>query len=685
MAAVERGPLGILAGSGALPGRLIEACAKTGRPVFVLAFTGAADPAVVEKVPHAWIRLGQAGTGLAILRARGVRELVMAGGVQRPSPLALRPDWRTLKFYAALGWRALGDDSLLRAAIRALEREGFAVVGAESILTQDLAPDAPVGRIVPEPTVATDIALGLAAAREHGARDKGQAVVVAAGRVVDREGTDGTDALLRRCIGRAAGGVLVKTSKPGQERRADLPAIGPGTVAAAAAAGLKGIVVEAGATLLIDRAAIVQAADRAGLFVVGTRVPQSPAEVGHATTRAEAPLIYLIAGEPSGDALGANLMRALRYRTQGTVRFAGIGGEQMAAEGLISLFPLDDLAVMGVAEVLPRAWAILRRVKQAVADIRARQPAAVVTIDSSGFNWRVAQRLRRAGETVLLIHYVAPMVWAWRASRARRMARWYDHLMALLPFEPPYFEKVGLSCSYVGHPVIELGADKGDRAGFRRRHDIPPLARVVAILPGSRGGEIGRLLPMLGETVALLARQLPDVMVVVAATANVAAQVKAAVAAWKADTVVVGAAEKYDAFAASDAALAASGTVALELAVAGVPTVVTYRVNPLTHALLRRIVKVRYANLVNLILDRPAVPELLQADATPEKLAAAIERLLEDKTARAAQISAGQEALKALGYGQVSPGLRAADEVLARVRPPPADRSRARPRSRGEG
>src|SRR5487761_1646314 len=278
-------PLGILAGSGALPGRLIEACAEAGRPVFVLAFTGAADPAVVEKVPHAWIRLGQAGTGLAILRARGVRELVMAGGVQRPSPLALRPDWRTLKFYAALGWRALGDESLLRAAIRALEREGFAVVGA-SILTQDLAPDAPVGRIVPEPTVATDIALGLAAAREHGARDKGQAVVVAAGRVVDREGTDGTDALLRRCIGRAAGGVLVKTSKPGQERRADLPAIGPGTVAAAVAAGLKGIVVEAGATLLIDRAAIVQAADRAGLFVVGARVPQSPAEVGHATTRA---------------------------------------------------------------------------------------------------------------------------------------------------------------------------------------------------------------------------------------------------------------------------------------------------------------------------------------------------------------------------------------------------------------
>ena len=663
MAAAEIGPLGILAGSGALPGRLIEACAKAGRPVFILAFEGAADPAVVDKVPHVWIRLGQAGTGLAVLRAHGVRELVMAGGVRRPSPLALRPDWRTLKFYAVLGWRALGDDGLLRAVIHALEAEGFTVVGAEDILGRDLAPEGPLGKHGPDPAAASDIALGLASAREHGARDKGQAVVVAAGHVVDREGPDGTDALLRRCKGRASGGVLVKTSKPGQERRADLPAIGPDTVVAAAAAGLKGIVVEAGATLLIDRAAIVQAADRAGLFVVGMRASSLPA-----AGQTAVPLIYLIAGEPSGDALGANLMRALRQRTDGAVRFAGIGGEQMAAEGLTSLFPLDDLAVMGVAEVLPRARAILRRVAQAVADIRNRQPAAVVTIDSSGFNWRVAQRLRRAGDAVPLIHYVAPMVWAWRGGRARRMARWYDHLMALLPFEPPYFTKVGLSCAYVGHPVVELGANKGDGVGFRRRHGIAPSARVVAILPGSRGGEVGRLLPVLRETVALLARKLPDLVVVVPATINVAARVRAAVAAWPAKTVVVGNAEKHNAFAASDAALAASGTVALELAVAGVPMVVTYRVNPLTHALLRRVVKVRYANLVNLILDRLVVPELLQSEATPEKLAAAVLRLVEDKAARAAQISAGQEALKALGYGQVSPGLRAADEVLARLR-----------------
>src|SRR5207253_8254694 len=169
---------------------------------------------------------------------------------------------------------------------------------------------------------------------------------------------------------------------------------------------------------------------------------------------------------PSGDALGGALIAALRERIGGRLRLAGIGGEEMAAQGLHSLVPLSDLAVAGVAEVLPRAPLILRRVRQTVAAIRAQRPDAVVTIDSSGFSWRIAHRLRRHGERLPLIHYVAPMVWAWRPGRARRMARWYDHLLALLPFEPPYFEAVGLACSYVGHPVIESGADRRDAARF---------------------------------------------------------------------------------------------------------------------------------------------------------------------------------------------------------------------------
>jgi lipid-A-disaccharide synthase len=382
---------------------------------------------------------------------------------------------------------------------------------------------------------------------------------------------------------------------------------------------------------------------------------------------AEAPLLYLIAGEPSGDALGGRLMAALRERSAFPLRFAGIGGERMAEQGLESRVPLHELAVMGVAEVLPRARLILRRVRETVADIRRLKPAAVVTIDSSGFTWRVAQRLREGGEKALpLIHYVAPMVWAWRAGRARRMARWYDHLMVLLPFEPAYFTKVGLACTYVGHPVVESGADRGDGPAFRRRHGIPPEAPVLAVLPGSRRGEVARLLPPFAGAVELLARRHPGLRLVVPVTETVAAQVAAAVASWAAPAIVIrGEGEKYDAFAASNAAIAASGTVALELAMAGVPALVAYRLNPLTHALLRRIVKVDYIHLLNLILGREAVPELIQGECTAERLAATADGLLGDETRRHAQVQACREALKQLGLGELSPSRRAADLVLS--------------------
>jgi lipid-A-disaccharide synthase len=379
-------------------------------------------------------------------------------------------------------------------------------------------------------------------------------------------------------------------------------------------------------------------------------------------------LIYIVAGEPSGDLLGGRLMHALKERTLGEVRFAGIGGETMTAEGLESRVALSELAVMGVLEVLPAARRIFRRVAETVEDIQQQKPAALVTIDSSGFTWRIAQRLRRAGSKLPMIHYVAPMVWAWRGGRAKRIARWYDHLMAVLPFEPPYFTGVGLSCGYVGHSVVESGADRGDGAGFRRRHAIPNGAPLLTMLPGSRRGEVGALLPIFAEVAKRIAETHPTLRIVVPTTANVAETVEAALAAWPLPTLVLrGVAEKYDAFAASNAALAASGTVALELAMAKLPAVVTYRINPITHAYVSRVVKVDYANLINVVLDREAVPELLQYDCTPEKLTAAVTRLIDDRAAASEQIAAGQQALRVLGYGGVSPALRAADQVLAAI------------------
>jgi len=385
-------------------------------------------------------------------------------------------------------------------------------------------------------------------------------------------------------------------------------------------------------------------------------------------TASDATFIFIVTGEPSGDALGGALIAALRQRAGGSLRIAGIGGERMREQGLESLVPLGDLAIMGVVEVLPRAPVILRRVRETVTAVRSLRPDAVVTIDSSGFSWRVAHGLRRRGETLPLIHYVAPMVWAWRAGRARRMARWYDHLMTLLPFEPPYFERVGLSCSFVGHPVVECGADRGDSGRFRARHGLAADELLITALPGSRGGEVRRLLPIFGAALSQLKDLVGPFRVVVPTVATVAATVADAVEAWPGDAVIVQQPqEKYDAFAASGAALAASGSVALELALARLPMVVCYRLNPLTEALLNRVLKVRQVNLVNLLLGRPLVEELLGPNCTPARLAASLVRLIRDERVRARHRQGYDEAVRRLAGDGVSPSLRAADQILELV------------------
>jgi len=375
--------------------------------------------------------------------------------------------------------------------------------------------------------------------------------------------------------------------------------------------------------------------------------------------------VFIVAGEPSGDALGGALIAALRRRTRGKLRVAGVGGERMLEEGVESLIPLGDLAVAGVAEVLPRAPVILRSVRETVVAIRKMRPDAVVTIDSSGFSWRIAHRLRRRGETLPLIHYVAPMVWAWRAGRARRMARWYDHLMTLLPFEPPYFERVGLSCRYVGHSVVESGADRGDGQRFREAHGLAAGDLLITVLPGSRSGEVRRLLPIFGAALSHLKDMIGPFRVVVPTLGTVSATVALGVRDWPGEAILVEQpSAKYDAFAASRVALAASGSVALELALAKLPMVVAYRLNPLTEAVLKRIVKVRQVNLVNLLLGEPLVPELLGSNCNPKTLAASLAELVRDERVRAAHRQGYDEAVRRLDGDGSPPSLRAADQVI---------------------
>lgn len=386
------------------------------------------------------------------------------------------------------------------------------------------------------------------------------------------------------------------------------------------------------------------------------------------TTGTPPPLtLFLIAGEPSGDLLGARLMAALRARADRPVRFVGVGGERMVAEGLETLFPMADLAVMGVLAAVARLPLLIDRIDRTVVAIRDLHPAAIVTIDAPGFCFRVGKRLRRSrhpAREVPLIHYVAPSVWAWRPKRARKVAEFLDHLLALLPFEPPWFEREGLACTFVGHSIIEGGADRGDGAAFRARHAIAPDARLLVVLPGSRTSEVRWLLPDFRATLALLAPRYPGLVVVVPVVAHLATRVRAAVADWPVPTLVTeGDTDKYGAFAAAEAALAASGTVALELALARLPAVIAYRLNRLAGAIYRRMIHTKYVNLVNIMHGREVVPELLQDKCRPERLAAAVSRLLDDPAARQEQIDGLTTVDEWLGAGGTPPSRRAAEVV----------------------
>ncbi|MBO4519666.1 MAG: lipid-A-disaccharide synthase [Alphaproteobacteria bacterium] len=382
------------------------------------------------------------------------------------------------------------------------------------------------------------------------------------------------------------------------------------------------------------------------------------------------PLIYLIAGEPSGDLLASRLMNALKEKTNGKVRFAGVGGETMIANGFESLFDSSELAVMGLAEVIPSIPRIMARIRQTVDDIVAKKPDVVVTVDSWSFCARVNKGLRSLNTGIPQMHYVAPQVWAWKKRRAKTCGRYIDRLMALLPYEAKYFEPYGLKVDYVGHPVVEGGAAKGNGAAFRKANDIPEQTKLLCVLPGSRRSETKYLLPAFKGAVEILARKYPEMHVVMPTVVTVEKTVREATADWALPVhIVTGEANRYDAFAACDAALAASGTVALELAMAKVPYTIAYQTSWFTARLIRMLVTGKYANLVNIMAGREIVKEHLLEDCTPEKLAAEAEKLLDDEAYRTTLTHDAFDVLKTLGAEDpVPPSMKAAEAVLETAR-----------------
>jgi lipid-A-disaccharide synthase len=360
-------------------------------------------------------------------------------------------------------------------------------------------------------------------------------------------------------------------------------------------------------------------------------------------------------------------MTALKEEYEGNITFSGVGGERMLAQGLVSMFPMSDLSVMGLFEVLPRVPKLWHRLRQTAAFIENTRPDVFVTIDAPSFSFRVARRLK--GKGVPLVHYVAPQVWAWLPGRAAGMARSVDKMLALLPFEADFFKEHGLDCEFVGHPVIQNEtANKEAGLELRRSLAIADDAELLLLLPGSRHSEFSRLMPIFSATYELLAQARPDLRAVLATPNAVAGEVRAMASSWPVAPLIVDDQSKLPAaFAAADAALAASGTVTLELTLARVATVIAYRTGSITAAIVRRLLTVPYIALPNILAQREVMPEFLQENCKPDKIAAALTTLLDDPAGRRERQEQLAEIGRQLGIGGALPSRRAAGAILRMI------------------
>jgi lipid-A-disaccharide synthase len=376
--------------------------------------------------------------------------------------------------------------------------------------------------------------------------------------------------------------------------------------------------------------------------------------------------VMLVAAEASGDDRGAGLARALKARLGDQVRFVGIGGERMAAEGVVSPFDIAEISILGLLEGLLAYPRIVRRVNDTVALAAREKPDVAVLIDSWGFTLRVAQRLRRLDPRLPLIKYVGPQVWATRPGRAKTLAGAVDLLLSIHAFDAPWFEAEGLPVTFVGNSALSLDFSKADPARLRRQIGAAPTDPILIVLPGSRPGEIQRVLPAFEDAVQRLKDARPNLHVVVPAAPTVAEMVKARVAGWPHRAhVIEGDEGKLDAMKAATVALACSGTVTTELALAGVPMVVGYRLGPVTYAILQRLIRTKYITLFNIAAQAFVAPELVQGDCTGPKLAHEVALRLDDQGLRERQSQAQTAALERMGLGGPDPSEAAADAVLA--------------------
>jgi lipid-A-disaccharide synthase len=373
--------------------------------------------------------------------------------------------------------------------------------------------------------------------------------------------------------------------------------------------------------------------------------------------------IYIIAGEDSGDNIGSKLMLALK-QTIPDCQFFGIGGRKMEAQGLNSLFAMEEISIFGFFEIIPHIRKIIALINLTVNSIIAIKPDIVITIDSRGFNYKVAKKIK-GKISAKLVHYVAPTVWAYNEKRAEKFAKIYDHMIAILPFEPPYFEKYGLPCSFVGHPIIE--DQKGNRALFRSKYDIEDSDNLLCICTGSRKSEINKLARIFFSAVKLLQTKIKDLVVVIPISQRFHKIIKNFIQEMNLNirfVLIENNEEKYDAFAASDIALVKNGTVAYEVAWQNCPMVVAYKINPFSYLLLKLFIKIKFVNLINILNKKEIIPELIQTNCTPEKISQTLSDLYNNKKAIEKQIDSYKKTFTMLGVNEKeTPSLKAASII----------------------
>ena len=375
--------------------------------------------------------------------------------------------------------------------------------------------------------------------------------------------------------------------------------------------------------------------------------------------------VFLIATEESGDRLGAKLMKVLRQRLGDAVRFEGVGGLSMAREGLVSLFPIEELSIIGFSAVVKQLPKILRLIRQTTSAVTEAKPDILIIIDSPDFTHRVAKRVRAADPQIPIVNYVSPSVWAWRPGRARAMLGYVDHVLALLPFEPEAYQRLrGPPCSYVGHPLIEQLDSLRPAADEQQRREASPP--VLLVLPGSRRSEIRRHMEVFGQTLGRLREEGTAFELILPTMPHLQEAITEALKTWPVQPrVVIGEQEKRAAFRIAHAALAKSGTVTLELAISGVPMVTAYKVGSTEAWIMRRVINVQSVILANLVITENVVPEFLQEDCTPEQLAPALREVLGDSALRRRQVEAFARIDQIMSTGDQPPSVRAADIVLA--------------------